>query len=245
MTMSPEKTPPEGILLVDKPKGITSFDVIRKLRQQRGVRKMGHAGTLDPLASGLMIIGVGAGTKKLTEYIKLEKTYEAEIILGERRTTGDLEGDIVAQCDMRTLDITEAVVRDALTGMVGTLELPVPAYSAVKRGGEALYKKARRGEQVETPLKLMRVNEATLTKLENKGTRIHVHVTFSVGSGTYIRSLAEELGRRLPVPLVRKPDSTQAGGGVPATLANLRRTRIGEFTLAHTLTPILTTLSTT
>ena len=228
---------PEGILLVNKPKGITSFDVIRKLRKQLSVRKMGHAGTLDPLASGLMIIGVGEGTKKLTEYIKLDKTYEAEIVLGEKRTTGDLEGDIVAQCDMRTHDITEAIVRDALAGMAGTLELPVPAYSAIKRGGEALYKKARRGERVEVPTKSMRIDEATLIKLEDKYTRIHSHVIFRVGSGTYIRSLAEELGRRLPVPSVRKADSTQAGGGVPATLANLRRTRIGEYTLAHSLTP--------
>lgn len=237
MTMSPEKTPPEGILLVDKPKGITSFDVIRKLRKTLGVKKMGHAGTLDPLASGLMIIGVGASTKKLSAYIKLDKTYEAEIVLGEQRTTGDLEGEVVAECDMRTLDITESAVRDALTGMVGTLELPVPAYSAIKRGGEALYKKARRGEQVETPVKAMHIDEATLTTLEDKGERIHAHVTFSVGSGTYIRSLAEELGRRLLVPSVRKADSTQAGGGVPAMLANLRRTRIGEYTLAHSLTP--------
>lgn len=202
----------DEIILIDKPKGITSFDVIRHLRKKLDIRKMGHAGTLDPLASGLMIIGVGKGTKKLADLIKLDKTYEAKIILGEKRTTGDLEGDIIEEKDVENID--EEQVKKVLEEMIGTLELNVPIYSAIKRGGESLYKKARRGEKVEAPIKVMTIHSAKLEKIEQVDNRVHVFVTFDVGSGTYIRSLAEEFGKRL---------------GYPATLGGLRRTVIGEF----------------
>ena len=115
----------DEILLVDKPKGITSFDVIRRLRKKYNIKKMGHAGTLDPLASGLMIIGIGPGTKKLNEYLKLPKTYIADIVVGEKRTTGDQEGEIVEECDVSELD--EEGVREVLEGMKGELQLHVPA----------------------------------------------------------------------------------------------------------------------
>ena len=212
-----------SILLIDKPKGITSFDVIRCLRreyQARGEKapKMGHAGTLDPLASGLMVIGVGPGTKELAQLVKLDKTYEAEIILGESRTTGDLEGEIIEECPVKIDDLSEEVITSTLQTMVGFLELPVPAYSAIKQGGEALYKKVRRGELVKPPVKKMKVIRAQLQETDNfqltESYRVVVRVEFEVGSGTYIRSLVEELGRRL---------------GYPATLGNLRRTRVGDF----------------
>ena len=202
----------DDILLVDKPKGITSFDVIRRLRKELNIKKMGHAGTLDPLASGLMIIGINTGTKKLTNYIKLDKTYEAEVVIGEQRTTGDMEGEIVAESDAS--GVTREEVEQTLAGMVGVLALPVPVYSAIKKDGQPLYKKARKGQDVETPVKDMHVQHAELTRTETNGERVHAHIIFDVGSGTYIRSLAEELGRRL---------------GHPATLGNLRRTRVGEF----------------
>lgn len=214
------------ILLIDKPKGITSFDVIRLLRKKMNIRKMGHAGTLDPLASGLMIIGVGPGTKKLADLIKLDKTYEAEILIGEQRTTGDLEGEIISEVAITELDMKDRLskekVTDVLNSLIGSNDLPVPIYSAIKRGGEALYKKARRGEDVDLPLKTMTVNHFVLNKIIfedgdiEKGTppRVRIFVVFDVGSGTYIRTLAEELGRRL---------------NFPATLGNLRRTRVGDF----------------
>ena len=182
------------ILLIDKPKGVTSFDVIRRLRKQLGVRKLGHAGTLDPLASGLMIIGVGSGTKKLHEYLKLPKTYVAEIRIGERRTTGDLEGEIVEESDVFEIDVAQ--VSQVLHDMHGELQLPVPAYSAVKRDGVPLYKRARKGEDVEVPIKPMVVRAAKLLKLEQVSNRSVAVVEFDVGSGAYIRSLAEEFGRR-------------------------------------------------
>ena len=149
-----------NILLIDKPKGITSFDCIRILRRKLGVRKMGHAGTLDPMATGLMIISVGEGTKRLQELLKLPKVYEAEILFGIKTDTGDITGKILEESKVsgQMSDVTK--LSEVLTGMVGKLELPVPAYSAIKRGGEALYKKARRGEVVETPIKTMEIKAA-------------------------------------------------------------------------------------
>ncbi len=215
----------DEILLIDKPKGITSFDVIRRVRKQIGVKKIGHAGTLDPLATGLMILGVGAGTKKLTDLIKLDKDYTAEILIGESRTTGDMEGQIVESVSEVIIDPAHILV--AVAEIVGTITLPVSAYSAIKKDGVPMYKRARAAEKLgkvvtELPMRDMVVRNATVENIEvvfadvslKKISRMVVTVHFSVGSGTYIRSLAEELGRRL---------------GYPATLANLRRTRVGEY----------------
>jgi len=205
------------LLLIDKPKGITSFDVIRRLRRTLNIKKMGHAGTLDPLATGLMIIGVGAGTKKLTELVKLDKEYVAEVRIGESRTTGDLEGEVVESKKVEGLKSEDVV--EALKSMVGTLELPVSAYSAIKVDGVAMYKRARKAEKTgdvvtDVPMRVMRVDEAVLVSYKIHNEQAVAEVRFCVGSGTYIRSLAEELGRRL---------------GYPATLQNLRRTKVGKF----------------
>ena len=205
------------LLLIDKPKGITSFDVIRRLRRTLQIKKMGHAGTLDPLASGLMLIGVGKGTKGLTSLVKLDKEYLAEVRIGERRSTGDLEGEIVEEREVKTL--TESEVEVALATLVGALSLSVSAYSAIKVDGVPMYKRARSAEKIgktvaDVPEREMKVYEAELLKFETGDGRAVATVRFSVGSGTYIRSLAEELGRRV---------------GYPATLQNLRRTKVGEF----------------
>lgn len=184
---------------------------------------MGHAGTLDPRASGLMLIGVGEGTKQLAELSKLDKEYEAEVRIGERRTTGDLEGAIVEERVVH--ELAAEAVTTALTEMLGELTLPVSAYSAIKQDGVPLYKKARaaarRGDVVaDVPLRTMRVDAAELLGVTLDGERAVATVRFSVGSGTYIRSLGEELGRRL---------------GYPATLQALRRTRVGEYHVADAL----------
>lgn len=210
----------EYLFLIDKPSGITSFDVIRRLRKELGNVKMGHAGTLDPLASGLMLIGVGEGTKKLKDLVGLPKEYVADILVGEKRSTGDLEGEILQEAAVGPLD--EPQVREELTNMRGVLRLPVSAYSAMKRGGVPMYKRARlaerKGETVTSvPYRDMEVMEAELLGIDCKDARCVVRVRFFVGSGTYIRSLAEELGKRL---------------GFPATLKSLRRTKVGEFDVA-------------
>jgi tRNA pseudouridine55 synthase len=206
-----------ALILIDKPKGITSFDVIRRLRRELNIKKMGHAGTLDPLASGLMIIGIGEGTKKLSSLIKLDKEYVAEVLLGERRSTGDMEGEILEELDVLYIDPDE--VKEVLESMHGTLYLPVSAYSAIKKDGVPMYKRARKAEKTgeavtDLPMRTMQVHEAELMNIEQKENRAVLTVRFFVGSGTYIRSLAEEVGKRL---------------GCPATLQNLRRTKVGDF----------------
>lgn len=207
------------IILIDKPKGITSFDVIRRLRKELNIRKMGHGGTLDPLATGLMIIGIESGTKKLSEYIKLPKEYVAEIRVGEKRSTGDLEGEILEEVEVGVDDIQEGAILHFLRTMLGTLYLPVSAYSAIKKDGVPMYKRARKAEETgeevtDLPMRTMQVFEAELLKTEYVEDRCVLTVRFFVGSGTYVRSLAEELGNRL---------------GYPATLQNLRRTKVGDF----------------
>lgn len=216
--MEPRYAIPE-IILVDKPSGISSFDVIRRLRRTFGLARtdpawrMGHAGTLDPLASGLMVVGIGPGTKRLNEYLKLPKTYEADILLGVRTATGDTEGDVIEERDASGLG--EETIRDAVARLRGTRAIRAPLYSALKLKGRPLYAYARTGRtDVVPPEREMRVDRAETTNVVREGGHVVVSVTFDVGSGTYIRSLAEELGRGL---------------GVPATLRALRRTRIGDF----------------
>ena len=205
------------IILIDKPKGITSFDVIRRLRKELNIRKMGHGGTLDPLATGIMIIGIESGTKKLSEYIKLPKEYVAEIRIGEKRSTGDLEGEILEEKEVMELDPIK--VAKVIESMHGTLALPVSAYSAIKKDGVPLYKRARKAEKTgevieDLPIRTMQVFSATLENTICADNRCVLTVRFFVSSGTYIRSLGEEIGKRL---------------GYPATLQNLRRTQIGDF----------------
>ncbi len=200
------------ILLIDKPKGITSFDVIRKLRKKLNIRKMGHAGTLDPLATGLLLIGVEAGTKKLKDLIGLPKTYETEILLGKSTTTGDMEGEVVLSKKVESLKSEE--VENVLKEMTGILELPVPIYSAIKKDGKPLYKYARKGEKVDIPIKKMEIRAIKLLNVLCKEGECVLSVRMDVGSGTYVRSVAEEVGRRL---------------GYPATVKELRRTVIGKF----------------
>jgi len=211
----------KDIILIDKPKGITSFDCIRILRKQFGnnAPKMGHAGTLDPLATGLMIVGVGAGTKKLNDLLKLPKEYEVDVLIGEKRTTGDMEGEIVEEKEVINLNCSE--VENALLSMFGKIKLPVPVYSAVKIKGKPLYKRARLGENIIPPIKEMEIMTAKLKSCKKEGCRYILEIVLKVASGTYIRSIAEGLGKRL---------------GYPATVKELRRTRIGNFDVKNAKT---------
>jgi tRNA pseudouridine55 synthase len=217
----------QELLLIDKPKGITSFDVIRRLRRMysdthEGAKapKLGHAGTLDPLATGLMLLGVGQGTKKLGDFIKLDKEYIAEVRFGETRTTGDLEGDVIDECEIvDTVEELTTKVAQALQTTTGTHSLPVSAYSAIKVAGVPMYKRARKAEitgdtVINIPVREMTIHAVELLYVNVSEKRGVATIRFHVASGTYIRSLAEELGRKL---------------GYPATLQNLRRTSVGEF----------------
>lgn len=214
----------EGILLIDKAKGITSFDVIRQLRPILKIKKIGHAGTLDPLASGLMLLGVGAGTKELTALVKLDKEYIAEILIGQKRSTGDMEGEVIEEKET-DLIFSEEKIKSVLHSMQGEITLPVSAYSAIKKDGVPMYKRARaaaeKGETVtELPVRTMQVQGVELLgnqKINLVGKNFQlITIRFTVSSGTYIRSLAEEIGRKL---------------NYPATLYNLRRTKVGNYNI--------------
>ena len=203
------------ILLVHKPKGITSFDVIRKLRKILNIKKIGHAGTLDPLAHGLMIVGIGPGTKKMTQYLKLPKTYIAEVLLGKSTTTGDLEGEVVEEKVVHKADLKKRDIEDAVDSMIGSHSYQVPLYSAIKVEVKPLYWYARNNQEPpHIPTKEMNVSSIQLLDHYASGKEFIVKVRISVSSGSYIRTLGEELGKRL---------------GYPATLKGLYRVTIGEY----------------
>lgn len=203
------------VLLVHKPKGISSFDVIRKMRPLLGTQKIGHAGTLDPLATGLMILGINSGTKKLTQYLKLPKTYIAEILVGKSTTTGDLEGEIIEEKFVDRNEVKNEEIEYQLMQMKGSHTLQVPLYSAIKVQGRALYAYARAGETPPyIPEKEMNILSIQMLDSFRKGAHHVVKVRVEVSSGTYIRTLGEEFGRRI---------------NYPATLKGLYRLKIGNF----------------
>ncbi len=209
------------ILFIDKPIGITSFDIMRCLRKEHNIKKSGHAGTLDPMASGLMIVATGTATKQLEPYVKLPKVYRAEILIGKSTDTYDAEGKIIEVKDVGKLD--KKTVEDAVETLQGIQKLAVPIYSAVKIDGKPLYWYARNNKiPREIPVRDMDVQSATMFDfyLRDDGTAMAV-VRFDVASGVFIRSLAHELGIRL---------------GYPAMLTALRRTSIGKYTLEGAIT---------
>lgn len=215
MTKSITKASISGILAIDKPSGISSYDVIRQLKKKLGTKKMGHCGTLDPLASGLLIICIGEATK-FASYIESEtKEYVAGIQLGVSTTTYDAEGEILSKNPVNFTPHTLAQVLEKFQGEI--LQTP-PAYSALKINGTPAYKLARKG--LDVPLKSRNVVIHHLTLLEQKADRLLLRVTCS--KGTYIRSLAHDIGKEL---------------GCGAYLDYLQRTRIGSFTLENAPSP--------
>lgn len=188
--VSPQLADQAGILLIDKPTGITSFDVIRQLRRKTNIKKVGHAGTLDPLASGLMILLIGRATKQADRFLKLDKSYQATIRLGETSDTGDAEGNIT-KVDDRQPEIME--VKEVLAGFTGEITQVPPQYSAIKIGGVAAYKRARRGENLSMPSRQVTIHSTDLDEYVYP----ELIITTSVSSGTYIRTLAEDIGAKL------------------------------------------------
>ncbi len=205
----------DGIVLVHKPIGITSFGLVSRMRRILNTRKVGHAGTLDPLASGLMIIGFNKGTKKMKNYVGMDKVYLAEIIIGKSTTTGDQEGDIIEEKIPYKNDMTNVHLDIVLQSLVGERYYPAPLYSAVKVLGKPLYKYARQGiEPPFIPEKKMHLKKVTILDNYKSGTIYIVKIRAEVGSGTYIRTLAEEFGKNL---------------GYPASLKSLYRVSIGKY----------------
>jgi len=204
-----------GILLIDKPKGWTSFDVVAKVRGQAKAKtglkrlKVGHAGTLDPLATGLLIVLVGDYCKKAAEYSKLDKTYEVELRLGQASTTDDAEGEIKVVSDQKP---TETQVKEAISSFMGEIQQTPPIFSAIKVGGQRAYKLARAGKIPEMKARAVTIRSITDLRYDYP----EICFTTEVSSGTYIRSLVRDIGERL---------------GTGAYMTDLRRTRINDFKL--------------
>lgn len=204
-----------GILLVDKPQGITSHDVVARTRRLAGTRRIGHAGTLDPMATGLLILGVGHATRLLHYLIGLDKEYLATVRLGWDTTTDDAEGEpLEAAPGERIAAADEAAVREAMLRWTGVIEQVPSTVSAVKVDGRRAYRRARDGETVELAARTVTVSAFELLDLRPGDGFVDVDVRVECSSGTYVRALARDVG-----------DALGTGGHLTA----LRRTRIGAF----------------
>jgi tRNA pseudouridine55 synthase len=211
----------DGILLIDKPTGMTSFGVVARIRrvlskQQNKKIKVGHTGTLDPFATGLMILVIGKECKNAGLYIKLDKTYEATVHLGQTSTTGDPEGEITDTSDIIP---TQLAIKEVLNKLTGEISQRPPIYSAIKIDGQRAYKLARAGKPVEIPERQVTIYKLELIDYSYPEIKIRANVS----SGTYIRTLAEDIGKIL---------------GTGAYCTQLRRISIDKWSVneAKTLT---------
>jgi len=204
-----------GFVLVDKPKGPTSHDVVARVRKRLGVKRVGHAGTLDPAASGLLVVGVGPATRLLSLVQGLPKTYETTGLLGVETTTQDAAGEVVSRSEVRA---SADDVRAAAASLVGEIQQVPPAHSAVKVGGERAYRVARRGETPELPPR--RVTVLAFEVVDIAVPEFHARVECS--SGTYVRTLVADLGAKL---------------GCGAHVTALRRTAIGHLKVSDAVAP--------
>ena len=204
-----------GILLVDKPGGLTSHDVVARTRRAFGTRKVGHAGTLDPMATGLLVLGIEGATRLLTYIVGADKTYLATIRLGQSSTTDDAEGELTARADRPQLDaLTRERIEDGIAALTGDISQVPSSVSAIKVDGRRAYDRVRAGEDIE-----LKAREVTVSRFEVLAVRpgegvVDLDVAVDCSSGTYIRALARDLGADL---------------GVGGHLTALRRTRVGPF----------------
>ncbi|MDF2046868.1 tRNA pseudouridine(55) synthase TruB [Microbacterium sp. Kw_RZR3] len=204
-----------GILLVDKPGGITSHDVVSRARRALGTRKIGHAGTLDPMATGLLVLGVEGATRLLTYIVGADKTYEATILLGVSTDSDDADGVETSRTDATA--VTDDAIAAGIADLTGDIEQVPSTVSAIKVAGRRAYDLARAGEEVELKARRVTVSRFDVRALRRGEGVVELDVVVDCTSGTYIRALARDLGRAL---------------GVGGHLTMLRRTRIGAFDVA-------------
>ncbi|QBI21913.1 tRNA pseudouridine(55) synthase TruB [Egibacter rhizosphaerae] len=204
----------DGVLVIDKPAGLTSHDVVARVRKAAGQKKVGHAGTLDPQATGVLVVALGRATRLVPYLQASRKTYEAHMRLGVSTTTLDAEGEVVATADPS--GVTEEAFCEVLHGFTGRIEQVPPMVSAVKVGGERLHEKARRGETVAREAREVDIHELVLSEFV-PGAEAQAWFLVTCSPGTYIRSLAADVGEAL---------------GVGAHLAALRRLGSGRFDVA-------------
>jgi tRNA pseudouridine55 synthase len=204
-----------GLVVLDKPAGMTSHDVVARVRRLAGTRKVGHAGTLDPMATGVLLVGVNRATRLLGHLTLTEKAYDATVRLGSTTSTDDAEGAVVST--RPTEDVTEDQVRTALAGFVGDIQQVPSAVSAIKVDGQRAYARVRAGEDVRLPARPVTVHELVVGEVRRAGEGLDVDISVRCSSGTYIRAIARDLGAVL---------------GVGGHLTALRRGAVGPFTLA-------------
>lgn len=203
-----------GLLVVDKPAGLTSHDVVARVRRLAGTRKVGHAGTLDPMATGVLVVGVNRATRLLGHLMLTEKAYDATLRLGVATTTDDAQGEVLAESDASALG--EERIRTVLTGFVGDLTQVPAAVSAVKVDGRRAYRRVREGEQVTLAPRQVTVHELVVHEVTRAGRTVDVRFSLRCSSGTYVRAVARDAGAAL---------------GVGGHLVALRRTAVGGFGL--------------
>jgi len=220
----PTMTTPDGLLIVDKPAGWTSHDVVARCRRLCGTRKVGHAGTLDPMATGVLVLGINRATKLLTFLVGCDKTYAATIRLGQSTITDDAEGEVTMSHDVQGLSVES--VAQAVAGLTGEIAQVPSSVSAIKVGGQRSYARVRAGQDVVLPARAVTVSRFDILDQRTRTVAGHrvwdCDVIVDVSSGTYVRALARDLGAAL---------------GVGGHLTALRRTRVGRFGLenAHSL----------
>ena len=215
-----ERTAADGIVVVDKSSGMTSHDVVSRMRRIAGTRKVGHAGTLDPMATGVLIVGVERATRLLGHLMLTDKTYEATIRLGVTTHTDDAEGEVLAVVDASS--VTDEAIRAGIAELTGDIMQRPSSVSAIKVDGVRSYDRVRAGVEVVLAERPATVSRFEIHDLRRSGQMIDLDVTVDCSSGTYIRALARDLG---------------GGLGVGGHLTALRRTKVGAFTIdqAHTL----------
>jgi tRNA pseudouridine55 synthase len=220
-------TTPDGLLIVDKPAGWTSHDVVARARRLCGTRKVGHAGTLDPMATGVLVLGINRATRLLTFLVGCDKTYTATIRLGQSTITDDADGEIATSHDVSALSVEQ--VERGVAALTGEIAQVPSAVSAIKVDGQRSYARVRAGQDVVLPARAVTVSRFDILRQRTRTVQGHgvwdLDVIVDVSSGTYIRALARDLGAAL---------------GVGGHLTELRRTRVGRFGLeeAHTLTEL-------
>ena len=208
-----------GIVIVDKPQGLTSHDVVARIRRLAGTRRVGHAGTLDPMATGVLVVGVEKATRLLGHLALSEKEYSATIRLGQATDTDDAEGQVIAETP--AAGVSEASLEAAVVTLTGEIEQVPPGYSAIKVAGKRAYRLAREGAAPELAARAVTVTAFTVLAVRRVGDLLDADVTVTCSSGTYIRALARDLGRAL---------------GVGGHLTALRRTRVGPYEIATAAT---------
>ncbi|MBA2573681.1 MAG: tRNA pseudouridine(55) synthase TruB [Nocardioidaceae bacterium] len=211
---------PDGLLVVDKPPDWTSHDVVGRCRRLAGTRKVGHAGTLDPMATGVLVVGVGRATRLLGHLALSTKGYDATLRLGQTTVSDDAQGEVTATADIR--EVTSDAIESVVARFVGDIEQIPSAVSAIKVNGERAYKRVRSGEQVVLAARPVTVSQLDIVGVRRSEAFLDVDVTVECSTGTYVRALARDIGASL---------------GVGGHLTALRRTRVGPYDLgqAHTL----------